>query len=72
MILNNNKIDYVHWDDPNELMDCFWLLDASCQAGHNTHDNEILSIIEELRETGFIINWNEIHSHFNCHQNAYE
>ncbi|KAG5323711.1 SETMR methyltransferase, partial [Pseudoatta argentina] len=35
MTLNDNKIDYVHWDDPNEL---------------NAHDNEILSIIEELRE----------------------
>ena len=56
MILNNNKIDYVHWDDSNELVDRLRLLKASRQAGHNAHDNEILSIIEEPREAGFIIN----------------
>ena len=54
--LNDNKIDYVHWNDPNELVDRLRLLDASRQAGHNAHDNEILSIIEELREAGLIIN----------------
>lgn len=56
MTLNDNKIDYVHWNDPNELIDRLRLLDASRQAGHNAHDNEILSIIEELREAGLIIN----------------
>ncbi|XP_070158801.1 uncharacterized protein [Polyergus mexicanus] len=56
MTLTDNKIDYVHWDDPNELVDRLRLLDASHQAGHNGHDNEILSIIEELREAGIIIN----------------
>ena len=56
MILNDNAIDYVHWDDPNELVDRLRLLDASRQAGNNAHDNEILSIIEELREAGLIIN----------------
>jgi len=56
MTLNNNRIDYVHWDDPNELVDRLRLLDASRRAGNNAHDNEILSIIEELRETGLIIN----------------
>ncbi|KYN02981.1 hypothetical protein ALC62_06186 [Cyphomyrmex costatus] len=56
MTLNDNKIDYVHWDDPNELVDRLRLLEASRQAAHNAHDNEILSIIEKLRETGLIIN----------------
>lgn len=56
MILNDNAIDYVHWDDPNELVDRLRLLDASHRAGNNAHDNEILSIIEELREAGLIIN----------------
>ncbi|KYQ47078.1 hypothetical protein ALC60_13905, partial [Trachymyrmex zeteki] len=56
MRLNDNKIDYVHWDDPNELVDRLQLLDASRQAGNNAHDNEILSILEELREAGLIIN----------------
>jgi len=55
MILNDNAIDYVHWDDPNELMN-LRLFDASHRAGNNAHDNEILSIIEELREAGLIIN----------------
>jgi hypothetical protein len=56
MTLNDNAIDYVHWNDPNELVDRLRLLDASHQAGHNAHDNEMLSIIEELREAGLIIN----------------
>ncbi|KYN22042.1 hypothetical protein ALC57_05569, partial [Trachymyrmex cornetzi] len=55
MTLNDNKIDYIHWDDPNEIVDRLRLLEASRQAGHNGHD-EILSIIEELREAGLIIN----------------
>jgi len=49
MTLNDNKT--IHWDDPNEIVDRLWLLEASRQAGHNGHDNKILSIIEELRET---------------------
>jgi len=56
MTLNDNAIDYVHWDDPNELVDRLRLLEASRQSGHNAHDNEMLSIIEELREAGIIIN----------------
>ncbi|KYQ56418.1 hypothetical protein ALC60_04648 [Trachymyrmex zeteki] len=56
MRLTDNKIDYIHWDDPNELVDQLQLLDASRQAGNNAHDNEILSIFEELREAGLIIN----------------
>ena len=54
--LTDNAIDYVHWDDPNELVDRLRLLDASRRAGNDAHDNEILSIIEELREAGFVIN----------------
>lgn len=56
MVVTDNKIDYVHWNDPNELVDRLRLLDSSHQAGNNSHDNEILSIIEELREAGLIIN----------------
>lgn len=56
MILNDNKIDYVHWDDPNELVDRLRLLDASHRAGNDAHGNEMLSIVEELREAGIIIN----------------
>ena len=56
MKLTNNTVDYVHWDDPNELVDRLRLLDASHRAGNDAHDNEILSILEELREAGLIIN----------------
>ncbi|KYM94639.1 hypothetical protein ALC62_14726 [Cyphomyrmex costatus] len=56
MSLTDNRIDYVHWDDPNDLVDRLRLLEASRQADHNGHDNEILSIIVELREAGLIIN----------------
>ncbi|KYN08268.1 hypothetical protein ALC62_00751 [Cyphomyrmex costatus] len=56
MSLTDNRIDYVHWDNPNELVDRLRLLEVSRQAGHNGHDNEFLSIIEELREAGLIIN----------------
>lgn len=49
MALKQN-IDYVHWDDPNELVDRLRLILASQAAGNNSHTNEINSIIEELRE----------------------
>lgn len=53
--LTDNKIEYVHWDDPNELVNRLRLLDASHRAGNSAHDNEMLSIIEELREAGVIV-----------------
>lgn len=56
MVVTDNAIDYVHWDDPNELVDRIRLLASSRAAGHTGHDNEIVSIIEELREAGLIIN----------------
>lgn len=46
--------DYIYWDDPNELIDRLKLLIASKNAGNTNHDNEIISIIEELREAGII------------------
>jgi len=53
MTSSDNAVDYVHWDDSNELVDRMRLLDASRQAGHNAHDNE-MSIIEEFRKAGII------------------
>lgn len=47
-------IDYKYWDDPNELVDRLRLLVAERLAGNNNHENEILAIIEELRECGII------------------
>ena len=53
MTLNDNAIDIVHWVDPNELVDRLRLLDASHRA---TTFTTTRSIIEEIREAGFIIN----------------
>lgn len=47
-------IDYMYWDDPNELVDRLELLVAERSAGNNNHDNEIHAIIEELREAEII------------------
>lgn len=45
---------YIYWDDPNELCDRLRMLIMSKQAGHTGHTSEIASIIEELREKGYI------------------
>lgn len=51
---NNTKIAYTYWDDPNELVNRLRLLIASKSASHSGHANEIISIIEELREADII------------------
>jgi len=56
MKVTNKKVDYVHWDNSNELVDRLRLLNASRRAGNGAHDNEIQSILEELCEAGLIIN----------------
>lgn len=48
------NVDYVYWDDPNELVERLKLLIASKDAGNTGLDNEIISIVEELRESGII------------------
>lgn len=50
----NKATDYIYWDDPNELIERLKLLIASKSAGNSNHDNEILSVIEELKESGII------------------
>ncbi|XP_051167623.1 uncharacterized protein LOC127285568 [Leptopilina boulardi] len=50
----NFQPDYIYWDDPNELVDRLRLLTASQAAGNPSHNNEIMSIIEELREAKII------------------
>ncbi|KAK2579974.1 hypothetical protein KPH14_012727 [Odynerus spinipes] len=52
---HSSNIDYVHWNDANELVDRLRLLIASRDAGNTGVDNEILSILEELREEGIIV-----------------
>lgn len=54
MLYNKIKPNYIFWDDPNELVDRLKLLIASQEAGHSNHNNEIISIIEELKEAGII------------------
>lgn len=51
---NDKAVDYVHWNKPKELVDRLRLLWSSKQAGHTGHDNEILSLISELREEGIV------------------
>lgn len=54
MTTNNHPIEYVYFDDPNELCDRLKLLIASTEAGNTNHRNEIASILEELRECNII------------------
>lgn len=48
------SFNYTYWDDPNELVDRLRLLLSSQSAGHTNHNNEIISIIEELHEAKII------------------
>lgn len=50
-----NSKSYIYWNNPNELCDRLRLLIASQQAGHTGHQNEIISIVEELRECGILM-----------------
>lgn len=56
LLMHEDKKDkeYVYWDDPNELVSRLELLHASRLAGSNSHDNEIISIVEELSERNLI------------------
>ena len=54
MDLNLEKPNFIYWDDPNELVNRLRLLISSTMAGHSGHNNEISSIIEELREANII------------------
>ena len=48
------RYQYVYWDDPNELVQRLQLLHMSRLAGNTSADNEISSIVEELRERQLI------------------
>ena len=54
-VSTNSKIEYVYWNDINELVDRLRLLYASKSAGNTAHDNEIANILEELTEEGIIV-----------------
>lgn len=46
--------EIVYWNDANELCDRLRLLVVSAETGNNSHTNEIISIIEELKEANII------------------
>lgn len=50
----NQNIVYEYYDDPNELCVRLKLLLSSKSAGNSNHDQEINSIVEELRERSII------------------
>lgn len=52
--LSSKNPEYIYWNKPKELVNRLRLLWSSKMAGHSGHDNEIMSIIEELREEGLI------------------
>lgn len=47
-------VSYVYCDDPNESVERLKLLIASRDAGNTGLDDEIIAIIEELRESGLV------------------
>lgn len=51
---SRKKLDYVYYNDINELIERLKLLISSQMAGHTGHKNEIVSILEELREAKII------------------
>lgn len=51
----SENIVYEYYDDPNELCDRLRLLVSSKSAGNTNHDQEINSIIEELRERDIVV-----------------
>lgn len=54
MIYNNKNSEFVYWDDLNELVDRLKLLCASKKVGNTSHQNEIVAILNELKEAGVI------------------
>lgn len=51
----NSNIVYEYYDDPNELCNRLRLLMSSQTAGNSNHNQEIHSILEELRERNIIL-----------------
>lgn len=45
---------YQYWNDPNELVERLRLLMGSLDAGNTSHHNEIIDIVDELREAKII------------------
>ena len=54
MQVTTKPIDYIYWNDPNELVNRLKLLIASQNAGNTGQNNETNAIIEELYEANII------------------
>ena len=54
LVKPNYRPEYIYWDDPNELVERLRLITAAYQAGNAAHSNEIMAILEELREANLI------------------
>lgn len=53
-LLTSSPVSYVYWNTPKDLLNRLRLLWGSKQAGNNSVNGEIMSIIEELKEDGII------------------
>lgn len=53
-LYNSRGVDYVYWNKPKELVDRLRLLYSSKMAGNTGVDNEIVSLLEEMREEKII------------------
>ncbi|KAK4873461.1 hypothetical protein RN001_015490 [Aquatica leii] len=52
--LNNKRLEFLPWKDPNKLVNWLRTLLSSKEAGHTGHTNEIIYIIDELRSAKII------------------
>lgn len=52
--VTNKKVDYIRWNDINELVERLFLLRTAQKAGHSGVEIEINSIEQELKEEGVI------------------
>lgn len=55
MNFSNKNIDYVYWDNPNMRVNGLRLVLATKDAGNTGHNNEMVSIIEELNEANILV-----------------
>lgn len=54
LYVNNKKVEFVPWKNPNTLVDRLKILIASQAAGHTGHNNEIVNIISALKNAKII------------------
>lgn len=53
-VVDNKKFKYIYFDDPNELVERLKVLLASRDVGNNSHNNEINSLLTQLRQLDLI------------------